>query len=73
MTVKEFLVELQDSLQREDELLLEMALRELPEWDSLAMMSIVVLFDKHFGQKLLFSDFEKFKTVKDLVEKAGLL
>ena len=73
MKLEEFLVELQDSLQRDEELKVEMALRDLPEWDSLAMMAIVVLFDKHFGQKLLFSDFENFKTVGDLAKKAGLL
>ncbi len=72
MTINEFLAELQDSLQREEELTLEMVLKDLPEWDSLAMMSVVVLFDKHFNKKLTFSDFENLKTVSDLVKKTGL-
>jgi acyl carrier protein len=72
MNQAEFLEELQDLLQRDDPLSPDLELRDLPEWDSLSMMSIAAFFDRHFNQTLTFPDFESFQTVADLLAKAGL-
>ncbi len=72
MNKTEFLEELQDVLQRDDALTADMALQEIPEWDSLAMMAVVAFFDRNFDIKLTFNDFKNFKTVEDLIIKAGL-
>lgn len=73
MTRDEFLAELQDILQRDDPLEGGMVLKDLPEWDSLSMMAVASLFDKHFAQTLKFTDFESLEKVEDLVIKAGLV
>lgn len=72
MTETEFLAELQDILQRDEDLEAGMALRDLPEWDSLSMMAVAAMFDKHFAQVLNFADFESLATVGDLMTRAGL-
>lgn len=72
MTEVEFLAELQDILQRDEDLETAMALRDLPEWDSLSMMAVAAMFDKHFARVLNFADFESLVTVGDLMGKAGL-
>lgn len=72
MTETEFLAELQDILQRDEDLEAGMTLRDLPEWDSLSMMAVAAMFDKHFGQVLNFADFASLDTVGDLMTRAGL-
>ena len=72
MNREEFLEELQDLLQRDDPLTPDMELRDLPEWDSLSMMSLAAFFDEHFNMTLAFADFEALITVDDLLKKAGL-
>lgn len=72
MTETEFLAELQDILQRDEDLEAGMALRDLPEWDSLSMMAVASMFDKHFALVLNFADFASLDTVGDLMTRAGL-
>jgi len=72
MNREDFLEELQDLLQRDDPLTPDMELRDLPEWDSLSMMSLAAFFDEHFNMTLAFADFEALITVDDLLKKAGL-
>ena len=72
MNRAEFLTELQDILQRDDPLVPEMALKDLPEWDSLSFMGVAGLFDKQFSKNLNFTDFESFITVEDLMTRAGI-
>ena len=52
MTRDEFLVEMQDVLQTEEDLTLDMPLAEIPEWDSLAIMSTMAFLDSRMGVKL---------------------
>lgn len=72
MTRDDFLEELQDILQRDEPLESDMVLKDLPEWDSLSMMAVASLFDKHFAQTLNFADFESLEKVEDLINRAGL-
>lgn len=72
MTRAEFLLELQDILQRDEPLEPAMVLKQLPEWDSLSIMAVAGFFDQNFSKTLNFNDFEAFVTVEDLLSRAGI-
>jgi len=72
MTRDEFIVEIQDVLQTEDELSFETVLADLPEWDSLAVMSTMAFLDSSFGVKTSMADYNAMKTIEDIAQKAGL-
>ena len=72
MNREEFLEEMQDVLQMEDELSYDMNLEDIEEWDSLAMMATMAFLNKEFGVKLGFSDIKGFKTIEDIAQKAGV-
>ena len=44
------LEELRDALQREDDLTFDMELEAIEEWDSLATLSVLTLYDEIFGE-----------------------
>lgn len=71
MTREEFLIELQDILQRDEPLESSMLLRELPEWDSMSLITVAGFFDQQFSKSLSFIEFENLITVEDLMLKAG--
>jgi len=70
MTKQELLIEMQNALQREEELDLDMRLDDIEEWDSLAVISIIALFDQLFSivitEKQL-SNCEKIEDILNLV------
>ena len=72
MTKDEFLVQMQDVLQTDDNLTTETVLDDLAEWDSLAMMATMAFLDKNFGVKVGIKDFMAMNTVADLMAKAGV-
>lgn len=72
MNRTEFLEEMQDVLQMEDELSFDMNLQDIDEWDSLSMMATMAFLNKEFNVKLGFSDLKSFKTVEDIAQKAGI-
>lgn len=72
MTRDEFLVELQDVLQTEDELSFDTVLKELEEWDSLSVMATMAFLEKSFGVKTTMPDYITMKTIEDIAVKAGL-
>jgi len=45
-------------------------LRELEEWDSLAMLGVLALYDE-LGIELDINEMDEFKSVKDLLKKAN--
>ncbi|VXB91152.1 Acyl carrier protein [Pseudomonas sp. 8AS] len=47
-------------------------LRELPEWDSLAALGVIVMFDMEYGKVITGDDLEKVTTVGDLYQLLGL-
>lgn len=71
MNKEEFLVELEDVLQREEPCQAGDVLDDYEEWDSLSKMAVMAFFDKHFGIKISLSDMKDFTTVNDLIAKAG--
>lgn len=72
MNKEEFLEELQDVLQTEEELTLETVLADLVEWDSLAVMATMAFLDKEFGVKTTMKDYKQISTIEDIAKKAGL-
>lgn len=41
--------------------------RELEEWNSLAVLSVIVLLDEEFGIQIENSEFKKLNTVGDII------
>ena len=66
-----FLEELQDILQRDEPITPDMALQDIEEWDSLAVMSCMAYFDKHFSVKTKISQYRQLRTVADLMALAN--
>ena len=74
MKKKEFVDELKDALEIEDEdqeITLETNLKDLEEYDSLSVLSIIAMIDKNFGKQIPSSDFVKVTTVSSLMELIG--
>lgn len=71
MKKEDFLLALEDVLQREEPCLETDVLDEYEEWDSLSKMAVMAYFDKNFGVKLTLADMKSFKNVDDLIRSAG--
>lgn len=50
---------------------METVLVELPEWDSLAALGVIVMFDIEYGKTITGEDLHKTGTVGDLYKLAG--
>ncbi len=61
MTIKKFLEDFQDLLQRDDPITMDTPLRDMEEWDSLAVMSCIAYLDKKFGVKTAFAAYKKLR------------
>ncbi len=72
MTKEEFLTEMQDVLQTEEELGFETVLDSLDEWDSLSVMATMAFLEKSFGVKTTMKDYKDMKTIGDIAKKAGV-
>ncbi len=66
-----FLEELRDLLQRDDPIHPDMELRDMSEWDSLAIMSCMAYFDKQFSIKTKIAEYKTLRTISDLIALAG--
>jgi len=71
MNTADFLVELEDILQREEPCALEDNLADYEEWDSLSKMSVMAFYSKTFGVAVTLNDLKDLKTVSDLIKLAG--
>ncbi len=70
MTVKEKLNLLEELLDLDKDTLEEAAeLTDFEEWNSMAAISIIAMFDSVFGKELKPEDVKKFETVKDIIDK----
>jgi acyl carrier protein len=49
----------------------ETDLQSLPEWDSLAALGVIVMFDTEFGKTVVGEDLKKCATVGDLYKLIG--
>ena len=74
MKAEVFINELKEALEIEDEdqeITLETNLKELEEYDSLSVLSIIAMIDKNFGKQMSSADFVKITTVSSLMELIG--
>ena len=74
MKTEDFINELKDALEIEDEdqeITLETYLKDLEEYDSLSVLSIIAMIDKNFGTQIPSLDFIKVTTVKSLMDLIG--
>jgi acyl carrier protein len=74
MKTEDFINELKDALEIEDEdqeITLETNIKELEEYDSLSVLSIIAMIDKNFSKQILSSDLVKVITVGNLIELIG--
>jgi len=74
MKTTDFINELKDALEIEDEdqeITLETNLKELEEYDSLSILSIIAMIDKNFAKQIPSSDFVKITTIKSLMDLIG--
>ncbi len=70
MTVKEKLNLLEEALLIEKDTLDENAeLSNINEWDSMAAISIIAMFDSVFGKEIKSDEIKNFNTVKDILEQ----
>ncbi|MDB5362914.1 MAG: hypothetical protein JWO51_4211 [Rhodospirillales bacterium] len=68
MKKQEFIRELALALERPDEGLQEdVLLADIPEWDSLAVISFIALVDEHFGAAVEGEKLAAATTVADLI------
>lgn len=68
MEIKEKLNKLEEMLEiDENTLTLETELNSLDEWDSIAILSAIVMFDEEFGKTVKGTDLKACKTVADVV------
>jgi acyl carrier protein len=70
MTVKEKLSILEELLDMErDTLDEETELANLSEWDSIAVISTIAMFDSTFDKNITTAEVKGFKTIKDITDK----
>ncbi len=71
MTISEFLVQLADLIEVEDELTLDTNLKDYEEFDSMAIMSLVAFIHKNFGKQFNARQLNQIDAVESLVELIG--
>ena len=74
MKVEDFIDELEDALEIEDEdkeITLETDLRNVKEYDSLSVLAIIAMIDKNFGKQIPSVNFIKITTVTSLIALIG--
>lgn len=70
MTIQEKLNCLEELLDIEkDTLKEETELEQIGEWDSMAVISLIAMFDDMYGRILTTKEVKEFKTVKDITDK----
>lgn len=72
MNKEEFLNELKIAINTDSELYEDMVLEDLPEWDSLAVMCTISMFTDSLNIQMDFNEFKDLKTIKDLMNRAGI-
>jgi len=70
MKKEEFLELLAETIDTEEELNEEMSLDEIDEYDSIAVLSLMSMYDE-LGVKVAPNDFKELKSVADLIKLAG--
>lgn len=67
MTTQEKIALIEDVLDLPGKLTPETVLADVPEYDSMAKLSVIVMFDDELGKKLTGEKLRTFKTVADIL------
>ena len=67
MTTQEKIALIEDGLDLPGKLTPETVLADVPEYDSMAKLSVIVMFDDELGKKLTGEKLRTFKTVADIL------
>lgn len=70
MTQEEFLTRLSEEIQLDRVLHADEILCNIPEWDSLAMLGVLSVFDE-IDVAVEINELENCKSIKDILSKAG--
>lgn len=70
MTIDTFLTEFQDLMQRDDPIGVNDILKDMEEWDSMAMMACMAWFDARLALKFPYKTFTQQSTVQDIINLA---
>ncbi|MCB5266550.1 MAG: acyl carrier protein [Candidatus Cloacimonetes bacterium] len=70
MTQEEFLLRLQEEVQLDRPLNPDEMLCDIQEWDSLAMLGTLSVFDE-IGASIEIDELEECVSIKDILQKAG--
>ncbi len=68
MKKEEFLKKIIEAVEIEEEINESTELEEIEEWDSLAAVTTLALFNKHLGIKITTNDIKNSKTVGDVLK-----
>jgi len=68
ITKLELLEEIKITLQREEETSFDTKLEDMEEWDSLANIAIISLYDQLFDFIITIDKLKKCKTINDLIK-----
>jgi len=72
MTVNDFIDKIAEILEIGDtQLNIETNLRDLEEFDSIAVLSIIALVDENFGKQIPAPQFASITTIRSLIERIG--
>ena len=68
MTFKDFIEKFADAVEIEDISILDGStrFRDLNDWNSLAALSVISMFDEELDKELTVTDFKKAQTLEDL-------
>lgn len=73
MTKQDLITEIEDILQVEEGSLTEATLlASLEDWDSLAFISIIALFDKKLNKKVPLDELKQCQSVGDIITLSGI-
>lgn len=67
--IEQFLIAV--DFQEPVDIALETELRSLPEWDSLAALGVIVMFDVDYGKTITGDDLKECTTIADLYKLLG--
>jgi acyl carrier protein len=73
ITIEKFIDDFRIAVDFQDpvEIIAETELSSLPEWDSLAALGVIVMFDIEFGKTITGDHIKSCKTIKDLYMLLG--
>ena len=71
MTDNEKLDIFKNALSIEDDIDCDTCLKDIDIWDSMARLSLIVMFKDEFGRKLTFDEVNKFLYVSDVLAAMG--